>query len=144
MKKVIALLSIIVTFIVLPCCILYKLGAISYLDKFFSEQMIPLMGTILALNFALIAALQTFLLNKEQEYKQQLFSKTRTEINSNIVAMLIIFVFCFILQCIDFKLPRIFFYFLMAAKLTLFFVYLYIIYDLSSALFKISIPNNKH
>ena len=28
MKKVIALLSIIVTFIVLPCCILYKLGAI--------------------------------------------------------------------------------------------------------------------
>ena len=142
MKNIIAVLSVIVTFIVLPCCILYKLGSTSYLDKFFADQMISLMGTILALNFALIAALQTFLLNKEQECKQQLFNNTRTEINHNIITMLIIFIFCFILQCIDFRLPRIFFYLFMATKLTLFFVFIYMIYDLSSALFKISVSDN--
>ncbi len=137
MKKIIAVLSVIVTFIVLPCCTLYKLGSTSYLDKFFADQMISLMGTILALNFALIAAMQTFLLNIEQEFGKEMFYKTRTEINSNIIAMLIIFILCFILQCVDFKMPRLILYLLMATKLTLFFTYLYIIYDLSSALFKI-------
>lgn len=137
MKKVITLLSVIITFVVLPCCILYKLGATFYLDKFFLDQIIPLMGTILALNFALIAAMQTFLLNIEKEFEQEVFCKTRNEINSNIVAMLIIFILCFILQCVDLKMPRIIFYLVMATKLTLFFTYIYIIYDLSSALFKV-------
>ena len=137
MGRSLGIISIIIVFVSLPCCILYKMGATSYLDKFFDEQMIPLMGTILALNFTLISSLQVFLLSIEEQ-KNIVFSTTRKELKSNIVAMIAIFVLSFFLQITDFKFCRLVFYILMGTKLTLFFTYMYIVYDLSSALFKIT------
>ena len=142
MKKLIVIISIIFTFIAFPCCVLYKLGSTAYIDKFFNEQMISLMGTMLALNFALIASLQTFVANLEKLYNETAFIKTKKEINTNITALLIIFVLTFILQCINTEIPRLPFYIIMMLKFTLFFLYIYAIYDISSALFK-TIKKNK-
>jgi len=137
MKKFVAILSIIFTFITIPCCFIYYMGSTSYVDKFFTEQMIPLMGTILALNFALVTSLQIFLLQIEDKFEKKCFISTRKEINSNIIALLVIFGLAFIMQCIDISAPKYVFYIFMAIKLTLFFLYIYAIYDLSSALFKV-------
>lgn len=136
MKKFIAIISIVFTFISFPLCLLYKLGSVTYIDKFFAGQMIPLMGTMLALNFALIASLQIFIRGLENLYEENSFSATKNEINTNIVALLIIFILTFMLQCIDFKMPKLLFYIIMMSKFTLFFLYIYAIYDISSALFK--------
>ena len=73
MKKFVAILSIIFTFITIPCCFIYYMGSTSYVDKFFTEQMIPLMGTILALNFALVTSLQIFLLQIEDKFEKKMF-----------------------------------------------------------------------
>ena len=69
MKKLLFVSCTILVVIVLPCILLYHYGSHNYLDKFFSEQMIPLMGTIMALNFAIATSLQTMLYSIEQTNK---------------------------------------------------------------------------
>ncbi|MCI1273272.1 MAG: hypothetical protein LKG27_02420 [Clostridiaceae bacterium] len=100
--------------------------------------MIPLMGTIMALNFAIATSLQSILLNIETIKNETLFPHTKNEINQNLMFIIIVFIIVFILQVINIPMRKIFLYPLMGAKLTLFFIYFYAIYDLNSALFKIS------
>ena len=138
MKKLISIFSIIIVFTVFPCLLLYHLGSTSYLDNFLKNQMIPLMGTIMALNFAIATSLQSILLNIETIKNETLFPRTKNEINQNLIFMMIIFIIVFVLQVIDSPTRKVFLYPLMGAKITLFFIYFYAIYDLNSALFKIS------
>jgi hypothetical protein len=138
MKKLISIISIIIVFIVLPCLIIYHLGSVNFINNFLNNQMIPLMGTIMALNFAIATSLQSILLNIETIKNETLFPHTKNEINQNLMFIIIVFIIVFILQVINIPMRKIFLYPLMGAKLTLFFIYFYAIYDLNSALFKIS------
>ena len=138
MKKLISIFSIIIVFTVFPCLLLYHLGSTSYLDNFLKNQMIPLMGTIMALNFAIATSLQSILLNIETIKNEKLFPRTKNEINQNLIFMIIVFIIAFVLQVIDVPMRKVLLYSLMGVKLTLFFIYFYAIYDLNSALFKIS------
>ena len=92
MKKLIQVCCTILVIIVLPCVLLYHYGARNYLELFFNEQMIPLMGTIMALNFAVATSLQVMLYNIEQSNKNITFNKTRNEIVENLIFVIILFI----------------------------------------------------
>ena len=137
MKKVICVCCTILVIIVLPCIIQYHYGSHIYLDKFFNEQMIPLMGTIMALNFAIATSLQAMLYNIEQSNKNITFLKTRNEIVQNLIFMILLFVIVFILQVNTIPLRKIYAYGIICIKLLLFFLNFYVMYDLNKALFSI-------
>ena len=137
MKKIISIPSIIIVGIILPILLFYYYGSTQYLNLFFEQQMIPLMGTIMALNFATAASLQAILYNIEENKKIK-FEKTRNEIEKNLIFMIIVFILTFVLQVINLPERRLSMYFLVSLKLLLFFLYFYILYDLNRALFRIT------
>lgn len=137
MKKIISIPSIIIVGIILPILLFYYYGSTQYLNLFFEQQMIPLMGTIMALNFATAASLQAILYNIEENKKIK-FEKTRNEIEKNLIFMIIVFILTFILQVINLPERRLAIYLLVSFKLLLFFLYFYILYDLNRALFRIT------
>ncbi len=137
MKKIISIPSIIIVGIILPILLFYYYGSTQYLNLFFEQQMIPLMGTIMALNFATATSLQAILYNIEENKKIK-FEKTRNEIEKNLIFMIIVFILTFILQVINLPERRLAIYFLVSFKLLLFFLYFYILYDLNRALFRIT------
>ena len=138
MKKLVLVSCTILVIIVLPCILLYHYGSHNYLDKFFNEQMIPLMGTIMALNFAIATSLQAMLYNIEQTNKEVTFKRTRNEIVENLIFMIILFVIVFIMQVCTVPMRRLYTYGFVCIKLLLFFLNFYVMYDLNRALFSIS------
>lgn len=138
MKKLLFVSCTILVVIVLPCILLYHYGSHNYLDKFFSEQMIPLMGTIMALNFAIATSLQATLYSIEQTNNDVTFKKTRNEIVENLIFMIIVFTIVFIIQMCTVPMRRLFTYGFICLKLLLFFLNFYVMYDLNRALFSIS------
>lgn len=141
MKKLICISCTILVVIVLPCILLYHYGSHLYLDKFFSDQMIPLMGTIMALNFAIATSLQAMLYNIEQFTKDVTFKKTRNEIVEDLIFMIILFIIAFIMQVCAVPIRKLYTYGFICLKLLLFFLNFYVMYDLNRALF--SIHKNK-
>lgn len=123
MKKLVCVSCTILVVIVLPCILLYHYGSHNYLDKFFSEQMIPLMGTIMALNFAIATSLQAMLYNIEQANKDVTFKKTRNEIVENLIFMIILFTTVFIIQVCTVPMRRLYAYGFICIKLLLFHKY---------------------
>lgn len=138
MKNLILVSSAIIVFIVIPCLLLYHYGSTTYLNNFFNNQMIPLMGTIMALNFAIATSLHTILLNIEEMTNNTSFNKTRNEIKEGLIFMIILFIIAFILQVLDFQGRKLILYPLISIKLLLFFLYFYVMYDFNKALFLIS------
>ena len=100
--------------------------------------MIPLMGTIMALNFAIATSLQAMLYNIEQMNKEVTFKRTRNEIVENLIFMIILFVIVFIMQVYTVPMRRLYTYGFVCIKLLLFFLNFYVMYDLNRALFSIS------
>jgi len=141
MKKLTYIILIICVFVIFPCLVLYHSGATLFLDKFLNEQMIPLMGTIMALNFASATALHAVLLDIEEKYEKDIFLQTKKEIRQNLIFMISTFIIMFIIQMVDIVNKNIFLYTLVGIKLLLFFLYFYAIYDLNNALFSISKKN---
>lgn len=138
MKKMIALFCVLLVFIGIPIAYLYKIGFKNYLDLFFLNQMIPLMGTIMALNFALAASLQAILINMETIIKQKTFANSRKEINHNLLFMMILFGLVFILQIFNCPNSTSILFILNSLKITLFAFYFYAVYEISTAIYKVS------
>lgn len=124
--------------VVLPSILIYHYCSHDYLDRFFNEQMIPLMGTIMALNFAIATSLQAMLYNIEQGNKDVTFTKTRNEIVENLIFMILLFTIVFILQEYTVPMRKLYTYGIICLKLLLFFLNFYVMYDLNRALFSIS------
>jgi len=144
MKKLITIICIIVTTIVLPILLLDFYTGNGFLSKFFNEQIIPLMGTILALNLALAASLHAILLGLEVQKNVSLVG-TRKEVKSNVLFMIIIFILVFILQIITPKMGLnnlLLMTTITGLKLLFFFLYLYAVYEISSVLFHIGNNND--
>lgn len=137
MKKLTYVSCTILVIIVLPCIFLYHYVSHEYLDKFFNEQIIPLMGTIMALNFAVAASLQAILYSIEQVNANATFTKTRNEVVQNLIFMIILFAIVFILQVNGIPARKLYSYSLICIKLLIFFLNFYIMYDLNRALFAI-------
>jgi len=138
MKKIISVISVIIVFIIIPILFLYYCGSQEYLDTFFAEQMIPLMGTIMALNFATASSLQAILFSIEDKKDMNIFAATKSEIRQNLIFMIVVFLLAFILQVIKNPASKMLLYPLISIKLLVFFMYFYAIYDLNKALFCIA------
>jgi hypothetical protein len=62
-----------------------------FLFRFASDQSVPLMATVLALNVAIVTFLIGHLVTIESQLKKMIFKNTRNELKQNIYLMVVIF-----------------------------------------------------
>ncbi len=146
MKKLFIISCVIIVTVVLPILFFDNFLKNGFLKLFFETQMIPLLGTILALNLALGASLQAILFNIEVQHDKVLFVNARREIKENMLFMIIVFIILFVVQVAT-PLVTIENKYLLAnitgIKLLLFFLYLYAVKEIGESIFHITHKNIK-
>lgn len=109
----------------------------TFLEKFMEDRSLLIMGTILSIYIVASLSFLTILMTHEKKEKEVVFSGSRSELKTNILALIALFAFQFLLLSAtpsagvgDIVILKIF----MTLKVVIFSLYIYALYELSMAL----------
>lgn len=139
MLRLIQIVATIFVFGVLPIlCIAYFSGG-KFLEKFFVDQSLSLMGTILAIYIAASSSFIAILMSFEEKKGKLIFINTTKELKENIIFIFCLFIIHFILLTgtPSSSENTILIWTLNGAKTFTFLLFIFALYELSSQLFTV-------
>lgn len=126
----------------LPFFLLEVFSNFTFISDFLRNQSSEIMGTMLAINLATLTFLVGGLMRIEQELKKEMFSKSVLEIKHNILFMFIVFAVHLLVLAItpttgEYQKKTVYYLVCRGISLSLFSSYIFALWEMTSAVFKV-------